>query len=160
VGFSFSNYFSSFFTFVPEDPAYPAFQDAEKTNQSLDSSDAEFVDVIHTCSGMLGHSKKLGHADFFPNNGKASQPGCDFQSDFVGACSHGRSYRYFAESINIRNGFLAFECGSWEDFNSKMCEGDPIPMGDATPPTSKGTFFLETTNGPRFSRLIRINKKK
>lgn len=139
------------------DPAYPAFQDAEKTHQNLDPSDAAFVDVIHTCSGMLGHSKNLGHADFFPNGGKAAQPGCDFMLDFVGACSHGRSYRYFAESIHTKNGFMAFRCDSWEQYNEKDCEGDPIPMGEATPRSANGTYYLDTASGPRFSRLIKIN---
>lgn len=44
------------------DPAYPAFKDPEKTSENLDPSDAEFVDVIHTCAGMLGHDKNLGDA--------------------------------------------------------------------------------------------------
>lgn len=140
-----------------QDPAYPGFRDAEKTNQNLDPSDAEFVDVIHTCAGTLGHNKNLGHADFFPNGGKATQPGCDFSSDFVGACSHGRSYRYFAESVFITNGFMAFECKSWDDFVSKNCNGDPLPMGEATPNTANGTYFLETTGGPRYAKMIKIN---
>lgn len=139
------------------DPAYPGFQDTEKTHQNLDPTDAEFVDVVHTCAGILGHSKNLGHADFYPNGGKATQPGCDFASDFVGACSHGRSYRYFAESIRSRNGFMAFECKSWDDFTSKKCDGDPVPMGEPTPNTANGTYFLETTGGPRFAKLMKIN---
>lgn len=139
------------------DPAYPAFQDAEKTGQNLDPSDAEFVDVIHTCSGLLGHNQNLGHADFYPNGGKAAQPGCDFTSDFVGGCSHGRSYRYFAESIQTKNGFLSFECDSWEDYEAKRCEGDPVPMGESTPDEARGTYFLETSAGPRFARLVKIN---
>lgn len=164
------------------DPAFPAFQDPEKAHQCLDRSDAEFVDVIHTCSGILGHNRNLGHAgkcalqmsflllwstnllllrtflDFFPNGGKAAQPGCDFTSDFVGACSHGRSYRYFAESIATKNGFMAFECDSWGDYNEKKCKGDPVPMGDAVPNSANGTYFLETSNGPTYARLLKINK--
>ena len=139
------------------DPALPAFQDAEKTHQNLDPSDAEFVDVVHTCAGILGHNKNLGHADFYPNKGKAAQPGCDFISDFIGACSHGRSYKYFAESIQTKNGFMSFKCATWEDFQARNCEGDPIPMGEATPESANGTFFLETSGGPRFARLLKIN---
>lgn len=90
------------------------------------------------------------------NGGKAAQPGCDFTSDFVGACSHGRSYRYFAESIHSKNGFMAFECKSWDDYQAKKCEGDPIAMGEAVPKSANGTYFLETTSGPRFARLVKI----
>lgn len=43
----------------------------------LDKSDAEFVDVIHTCSAVLGVEGTIGHVDFFPNSGYAPQPGCD-----------------------------------------------------------------------------------
>lgn len=106
---------------------------------------------------MLGHNANLGHVDFFPNSGKAAQPGCDFASDFVGACSHGRSYKYFAESIKSKNGFMSFACESWDDFNAKKCRGDPVPMGDLTPKSTKGTFFLQTSGGPKFARLMKIN---
>lgn len=105
---------------------------------------------------MLGHNANLGHADFFPNSGKAAQPGCDFRSDIVGGCSHGRSYRYFAESINTKNGFMAFECASWDDFNKKQCNGDPIPMGEMTPKNANGTYFLETLSGPQFAKYSKI----
>lgn len=139
------------------DPAYPGFQDVEKTNQNLDPSDAEFVDIVHTCAGMLGHNKNLGHADFYPNSGKAAQPGCDFASDFVGACSHGRSYRYFAESIRWKNGFMSFGCKNWDEYLSEKCEGDRVQMGEHAPKTANGTYFLETTGGPRFAKMIKIN---
>lgn len=42
----------------------------------LDPTDALFVDVIHTCGGVLGYFSTLGHADFYPNGGTPSQPGC------------------------------------------------------------------------------------
>ena len=46
----------------------------------LDTTDAEFVDVIHTNSGKiyLGEVSMLeaiGHVDFYPNGGQ-EQPGC------------------------------------------------------------------------------------
>lgn len=52
---------------------------------------------------------------------------------------------------------MSFECESWEDYMEKKCPGDPIPMGDITPNTARGTYFLETTEGPRFSRFVKIN---
>lgn len=42
----------------------------------LTSSDAIFVDVIHTDGGILGFPSPIGHADFYPNNGRPLQPGC------------------------------------------------------------------------------------
>lgn len=127
---------------------------------------------------MLGHNANLGHADFYPNSnfkystlifashkillpckhvgGKAAQPGCNFQNDFIGACSHGRSYRYFAESIHVKNGFMSLECATWEDYRAKRCSGDPIPMGEATPNNANGTYFLETGSGPSYAKYQKI----
>lgn len=61
------------------DPAGPFFP-LNDTSSRLDTSDAEFVDVIHTDSGDLGGNElgmeePIGHVDFYPNGG-ADQPGC------------------------------------------------------------------------------------
>lgn len=37
------------------------FEDTSDNDSSLDKSDAEFVDVIHSCGGLLGYAKPLGH---------------------------------------------------------------------------------------------------
>lgn len=63
------------------DPALPLFKYDDPANR-LDRSDAKFVDVLHTSGGWLGFLKPLGHADFFPNEGIAPQPGCG--SDSIG----------------------------------------------------------------------------
>lgn len=44
-------------------------------SKDLDTSDAHFVDVIHTGAGILGQWGPNGHADFYVNGG-SSQPGC------------------------------------------------------------------------------------
>lgn len=43
------------------DPAKPAFEDTSDKDGHLDKSDAEFVDIIHSCAGLLGYAKPLGH---------------------------------------------------------------------------------------------------
>lgn len=61
------------------DPALPGFQFStyvKVPEERLDRGDADFVDVIHTCAGVLGMSITVGHADFFPNGGSPFQPGC------------------------------------------------------------------------------------
>ncbi|CAN7941578.1 unnamed protein product, partial [Ixodes hexagonus] len=65
------------------DPANGLFTD---TVVHLRSSDADFVDVIHTNRGKLsrgktGIDKEIGHVDFYPNGG-SRQPGCSFFSTF------------------------------------------------------------------------------
>lgn len=49
-------------------------------NGHLSSTDAEFVDVIHTDGGVFGFPIALGDADFFPNGGFPAQPGCQINS--------------------------------------------------------------------------------
>lgn len=57
------------------DPAKPLFTNLP-LNLRLDSTDAEFVDVIHTDAGIFGFPVSIGHADFYPNGGISPQPGC------------------------------------------------------------------------------------
>jgi hypothetical protein len=50
------------------------------TDARLDTTDAEFVDIIHTNGGTLIHDQQgflspIGHVDFYPNGGQF-QPGC------------------------------------------------------------------------------------
>lgn len=61
------------------DPAGPSFCSLDK-NQRLDSTDAKYVDVIHTNSGDLttslsfGLACTVGHVDYYANDG-SHQPG-------------------------------------------------------------------------------------
>lgn len=54
------------------DPAEYCFP-LELTDNRLDTSDASFVDVIHTSD--IAYRKAAGHADFYANGG-ILQPGC------------------------------------------------------------------------------------
>lgn len=61
------------------DPAGPLFE-SQDPRARLDSSDADFVDVIHSNGenlilGGLGSSQPMGHVDFYPNGGRM-QKGC------------------------------------------------------------------------------------
>lgn len=63
------------------DPASPLFETISgivDPEFRLDPTDAQFVDVIHTSGSAFGFLAPLGHADFYPNNGKFPQPGCSF----------------------------------------------------------------------------------
>jgi hypothetical protein len=57
------------------DPAKPIFE-IKDNEERLDAGDAAFVQVIHTASGFLSFLEPVGHADFYPNSGKAPQPSC------------------------------------------------------------------------------------
>lgn len=66
------------------DPAGPIFHSRLIPNtKKLDSSDANFVDVIHTNAGIFGYKQTLGTVDFFPNGGGAVQAGCYDEKKFL-----------------------------------------------------------------------------
>ncbi|XP_042674679.1 pancreatic triacylglycerol lipase-like [Centrocercus urophasianus] len=129
------------------DPAQPYFQDTP-IEVRLDTTDAEFVDVIHTDTAPLipnlglGMAEAIGHLDFYPNGG-VEMPGCDKNPvsqivdldgiwegtrDFV-ACNHLRSYKYYSDSIVYPNGFLGYACSSYNAFKEGCfpCPSDGCP---------------------------------
>ena len=62
----------------------PLFEILPGRDGHLDDTDAEFVDVVHTCAGALGYLNNIGHADFYPNGGTPIQPGCCCAAEFAG----------------------------------------------------------------------------
>ncbi|XP_059619038.1 uncharacterized protein LOC132263340 isoform X2 [Phlebotomus argentipes] len=121
------------------DPAGPLFE-SQHPKARLDSSDANFVDVIHSNGenlilGGLGSWQPMGHVDFYPNGGRV-QHGCS--NLFVGAvtdfiwspaasvegrslCNHRRAYKFFIDSVAPRCLFPAFPCGSYDEFLQGKC---------------------------------------
>jgi len=80
------------------DPALPYFTLSNRTGR-LDRSDADIVDVIHTCSNFLGMASFLGDIDFYPNEGTNFQPGCNL--DVFGEDSSTISVLKFGFSTSI-----------------------------------------------------------
>lgn len=83
------------------DPAGPLFE-AQHPKVRLDSSDAEFVDVIHSNGenlilGGLGSWQPMGHVDYYPNGGRV-QTGCS--NLFVGAVTDFIWCRLLAQFLN------------------------------------------------------------
>ncbi|XP_060529296.1 pancreatic triacylglycerol lipase-like [Cylas formicarius] len=127
------------------DAASPLFRNDHfrEKHKKLDSSDAKYVDIIHTDSSPFvtdgfGIWEPIGHVDFFPNGGQ-EQPGCrDPRSSIVvthlegtlnreTACSHVRAFRLFTETLlnkanNQKCRFIAFSCpGGLQSFNKGRC---------------------------------------
>ncbi|KAK3909135.1 Pancreatic triacylglycerol lipase [Frankliniella fusca] len=133
------------------DPAMPLFEILPSSDGHLDASDAEFVDVIHTCAGALGFLDNIGHADFYPNGGTPVQPGCCCAAELAEACSHGRSYQFYAESIRSKD-FVGLACDNWEAFQNGSCAGGTTAvMGEHTPPKTRGVFYLNTMRSAPFA---------
>jgi len=120
------------------DPAGPLFE-SQDPRARLDSSDAHFVDVIHSNGenlilGGLGSSQQMGHVDFYPNGGRM-QKGCSHL--FVGAvtdiflsvsevegrslCNHRRAYKFFTDSVSPQCQFPAVACDSFDKYAAGLC---------------------------------------
>ncbi|XP_026484411.2 inactive pancreatic lipase-related protein 1-like [Vanessa tameamea] len=136
------------------DPARPLFEIPEiSPDYRLDKSDADFVDILHTCGGIFGYKRSYGHADFYPNSGQPMQPGCSGVREVAESCSHGRSHEYFEESIEYKynTGFISFPCESWKKFDVGECKEDPTSMGYNTNVTSIGNYYFRTRNEYKFA---------
>jgi len=142
------------------DPAYPLFS-MEDTDQRLDTTDAEFVDVIHTNSGplyigALSFPNNIGHIDFYPNGG-TFQRGCGvlfslsiFSLSVV--CHHKRAMDLFTESINSPTGFTAVCCDNYQMFQEGGCAGNSNAlMGEPATKTDCGEFYLNTNSESPFA---------
>ncbi|XP_054651948.1 inactive pancreatic lipase-related protein 1-like [Dunckerocampus dactyliophorus] len=159
------------------DPAESYFSD---TNVAvcLDTTDATFVDVIHT-DGLpfnsklgLGMPQPIGHIDFYPNGGEL-MPGCkankgrptDLDAIWEGtkkfdACNHVRAYQYYMESMAKPQGFVGFPCTDADTFAAGKCfpcAEDICPLmglkADRTPVTNTTSkYFLSTGSSEPFGR--------
>ncbi|XP_047458179.1 inactive pancreatic lipase-related protein 1-like [Mugil cephalus] len=161
------------------DPVEPYFQNTD-VSVRLDSSDATFVDVIHTDGSPfdsrlgLGMSEPVGHIDFYPNGGEL-MPGCsanrgdptDLDNIWEGIlkfdpCNHARAYKYYSESIATSQGFVGYPCSDKDSFAAGKC----FPCADSTCPLmghyadrftltdgiSKTKYFLTTGSSKPFGR--------
>lgn len=110
------------------DPAGPDFYPPmDGSFQHISQSDAKFVEVIHTDARLLGADEKSGTVDFWPNSGK-TQPGCGI-SGILTACSHGRSWEFYSESVVNPTAFIGVKCDSWKDFqNNHVTEQTDVAL--------------------------------
>ncbi|XP_026500115.2 pancreatic triacylglycerol lipase-like [Vanessa tameamea] len=133
------------------DPAYPGFYPAIDTHP-INSKDAVFVDIIHTDGGKYGTPLSIGHADFWPNDGKSTQPGCPpvtliLTNEYI--CSHWRSWQYWAESV-VGGNFVARNCANYNAFLKGNCSGT-ARMGLQATPELRGNFYLRTASKEPFA---------
>ncbi|XP_076632369.1 putative endothelial lipase [Colletes latitarsis] len=144
------------------DPAYPLYMNSGREGH-LTAADALFVDVIHTDGGHFGFPNPLGHVDFYPNGGRAIQPGCNLQSvirrsisrlinQYI-VCGHNRAWMFYAESVVNPFGFPASRCPRWRADIRANCMWTPdVLMGFAVQSTVRGKFYLRTNAEPPFAK--------
>ncbi|XP_015586898.1 pancreatic triacylglycerol lipase isoform X2 [Cephus cinctus] len=136
------------------DPASPLFETISgivDPDFRLDPTDAQFVDIIHTSGPAFGFLAPLGHADFYPNNGKFPQPGCSFWPTTT-YCSHSRAHQFMTESIGSTSGFKARACENWKKYKEGRCDYNPVVlMGEYASTSLRGKFYLTTNDAPPFA---------
>ncbi|RWS02543.1 pancreatic lipase-related protein 2-like protein [Dinothrombium tinctorium] len=148
------------------DPAGPEFY-KNNPKSRLDSTDAAYVEVIHTDYGNLlieglGLEDAVGHDDYYPNSGYR-QPGCGITkgvfnvlSKGIGsgitktvACNHQRSWKFYLVDPDTLGEcqFVGYECKNYDDFLSGKC-------GDCGHDNSKcGIFGFLGRSDPVYGRF-------
>nr|ABC48945.1 yolk protein 3 [Glossina morsitans morsitans] len=134
------------------DPAGPKFR-RRTINFRIDPTDANYVETIQT--SRLGFVDPTGNATFYPNFG-LSQKNC-----LQPACSHTRSYKFFAESIISTAGFWGIRCNRSMHYNwecDKSIRYGEYPMGGDPSIQKSGIFYVETNDKQPFAlgRLARF----
>ncbi|XP_017492588.1 PREDICTED: vitellogenin-1-like isoform X2 [Rhagoletis zephyria] len=121
------------------DPALPCFNEGEVLTV-ISSSDAEFVDIIHTNPGVNGQVLSFGHVDFYVGGKFPIQDACNDPQ-----CSHEIVWKYYTESVYPNNvdDFLATRCSSLNSLQEGKCRGNVSPMGYAVPHDIRGRYILE-----------------
>ncbi|CAH4037812.1 unnamed protein product [Pieris brassicae] len=69
------------------------------------------------------------------------------------ACSHGRAFVYFDESITYtpNTGFLSYPCDNWDDFQNDKCNDNAVSMGLPASSTATGKYYLNTNNHSKYA---------
>ncbi|XP_012550514.1 lipase member H isoform X1 [Bombyx mori] len=130
------------------DPAGPCFRNLGP-DQRLDSSDADFVDVVDTNIDEFGMAAPIGHVNFYVNGGEY-QPGDILWMPCNAFCSHLRSYTVWLAALQYPTSFIAIQCDSVQEARNKNCY-DRIPLvtnvvGLGTDKSKTGVFYLATHN--------------
>lgn len=134
-------------TIIGLDPAGPMFS-IENPENRLDSTDAEYVECIHTNSRLTGFGLPIGHADFYPNGG-FHQPGC-----ITNRCSHSRAALFYFESLNS-NSFWSTQCENTSNAPRGCSRISSVTMGGEPSNAQKnvsGIFHLTTNRSPPFAQ--------
>jgi len=108
------------------------------------STDAAYVEIIHTAGGFAGLTEPLGHNDFYPNGG-SHQPGCELADiTLLYFCSHARSWEYFGDSLD-HTGYKAMQCANFDEMDKGKCSNiSTLHMGGSKPKAPVGIFYLDT----------------
>eukprot|EP00795_Rhopilema_esculentum_P004608 gene4608-20881_t len=121
------------------DPAGPVFA-LQPRKARLDSTDARFVDVIHTSFlYFVGIKDRSGDIDFYVNGGGA-------QPEVPPKCSHFRAVELFIKSINPPCKYRSYKCSNYTAFRFGYCKNArSTVMGYDVSKRARGKYYLQTS---------------
>ncbi|KAK4887579.1 hypothetical protein RN001_003850 [Aquatica leii] len=143
------------------DPAGPLFI-SRPIDERLDTSDANFVDIIHTNGGVFGYLTSIGHVDFYPNCGilqfcKAFQLSLSGILDLplsVVTCHHSVSLDYMSEAVRTNN-FKGIPCKGCPLLTCppilSIFKKDRPTMGEQCHNTTRGNYFVAVNTREPFA---------
>lgn len=124
------------------DPAKPCFARPE---YRLSSSDANFVQVIHSNSGVLGLVDPMGDVDVYINGLSGKQPECKGRSITV-ECDHSQAWKLYSSSVENPNALSGKRCENWEQLEEEKCSGEMVALGYSCPTNLTGIFLYKSAN--------------
>ncbi|XP_043950792.1 lipase member H-A isoform X3 [Drosophila biarmipes] len=130
------------------DPALPLF--SSRSDDSLHSNAAQFVDVIHTDYPLFGDIRPRGTVDFYPNFGLAPQPGCE-NVDVVAASKllHEASIRCSLKAIKSRH---VEDCLREKSQANNTDNADSVFMGENVSRSATLYYYLATNGAPPYGQ--------
>jgi len=72
----------------------------------------------------------------------------------AGACSHVRSYHYFAHSIWSRDDYIAYRCSSYADFQADQCVNASKNLMGEYSDRNKFVVYFYTLSSPLFKYYL------
>lgn len=135
------------------DPAGPlfTFPTLFSIDERLDKSDAQWVQVLHTSSNILGVQIDCGHQDFYPNAGIVPQAGCilpiisDAPNKKIVTCSHLRAVQYFVSSLNPETHCRGSNCPNYIQWFLGLCWYGLVDDFGIYNKRIQGTFWFSTS---------------
>ncbi|XP_037294640.1 phospholipase A1 [Manduca sexta] len=126
------------------DPSGPCFRNLGPEHR-LDSSDADFVEVIHSNIDGYGMPGRMGHIDFYINGGEY-QPADIPTIPCDGFCSHVKTFFYWVAAVNNPKCFIAMKCDSIQDARDRKCYNrEPMVtnyLGEYVNKSRQGIFYV------------------
>ncbi|XP_071372600.1 lipase member I-like [Centroberyx affinis] len=144
------------------DPFAPIFSETDKV--SLNYTDAQYVDVVHTNFNAnepvaaLGFSRPVGHLDFYIGSGH-EHPGCPqalMHSEQYLLCSHRRAFQLFTSSIQAACKLTALPCESVSDFKKTLCTHCRLPGLSVCPQLGYDISWLPPNRPVRFKQVTAV----